>query len=62
MDVIGEEMSERLDVIPAKLNNFDTPAPASQLACERIVEAPAPGHLIKSGLSTEDMADSDLVD
>jgi transposase len=62
MQVIGEETSERLDVIPAQYRVIVTHRPrlACQ-ACERIVQAPAPEHLIKSGLPTETMVASVLV-
>src|SRR5215467_12948218 len=48
MHVIGEETSERLDVIPAQYRVIVTHRPRLACrACERIVEAPAPEHLIK---------------
>jgi transposase len=40
--------------------NCHTPAPGFWRACERIVQAPAPEHLIKSGLPTEAMVASVL--
>jgi transposase len=62
MHVIGEETSERLDVIPAQYRVIVTHRPRFACrACERIVEAPAPEHLIKSGLPTEAMVTSVLV-
>ena len=62
MHVIGEETSERLDVIPAQYQVIVTHRPRLACrACERIVEAPAPEHLIKSGLPTEAMVASVLV-
>jgi len=62
MHVIGEETSERLDVIPAQHRVIVTHRPRLACrACERIVEAPAPEHLIKSGLPTEAMVASVLV-
>jgi len=62
MHVIGEETSERLDVIPAQYRVIVTHRPRLACrACERIVEAPAPEHLIKSGLPTEAMVASVLV-
>jgi hypothetical protein len=46
-----EETSERLDVIPAQYRVIVTHRPRlAWRACERIVQAPAPEHLIKSGL------------
>jgi len=62
MHVIGEETSERLDVIPAQYRVIVTHRPRFACrACEQIVEAPAPEHLIKSGLPTEAMVTSVLV-
>ena len=59
---IGEETSERLDVIPAQFRVIITHRPRLACrACEKIVEAPAPEHLIKSGLPTEAMVASVLV-
>lgn len=62
MHVIGEETGERLDVVPAQYRVIVTHRP--KLACRtctRIVQAPAPEHLIKSGLPTEAMVASVLV-
>ena len=54
MHVIGEETSERLDVIPAQFRVIVTHRPKLACrACEQIVQAAAPEHLIKSGLPTE---------
>ena len=62
MHVIGEETSERLDVIPAQYRVIVTHRPRLACrACEKIVEAPAPERLIKSGLPTEAMVASVLV-
>ena len=62
MHVIGEETSERLDVVPAQYRVIVTHRPKRACrACEKIVEAPAPEHLIKSGLPTEAMVASVLV-
>lgn len=62
MHMIGEETSERLDVIPAQYRVIVTHRPRLACrACERIVEAPASEHLIKSGLPTEAMVASVLV-
>jgi transposase len=62
MHVIGEETSERLDVIPAQYRVIVTHRPKLACrACEKIVEAPAPEHLIKSGLPTEALVASVLV-
>ena len=62
MHVIGEETSERLDVIPAQYQVIVTHRPKLACrACEKIVEAPAPEHLIKSGIPTEAMVASVLV-
>jgi transposase len=62
MHVIGEETSERLDVIPAQYRVIVTHRPKLACrGCERIVQAPAPEHLIKSGLPSEGMVASVLV-
>lgn len=62
MHVIGEETCERLDVIPAQYQVIVTHRPKLACrACEKIVEAPAPEHLIKSGIPTEAMVASVLV-
>ena len=57
MHVIGEEASERLDVIPAQHRVIVTRRPKYACrACESaIVQAPAPERLIKGGLPTEAM-------
>lgn len=57
MHVIGEEKSERLDVIPAQHRVIVTRRPKYACrACEgAIVQAPAPERLIKGGLPTEAM-------
>src|SRR5580658_770030 len=57
MHVIGEEKSERLDVIPAQHRVIVTRRPKYACrACESaIVQAPAPERLIKGGLPTEAM-------
>jgi transposase len=57
MHVIGEEKSERLDVIPAQFHVIVTHRPKYACrACEQaVVQAPAPERLIKSGLPTEAM-------
>jgi transposase len=62
MHVIGEETSERLDVVPAQYRVIVTHRPKLACrACEKIVQAAAPEHLIKSGLPTEAMVASVLV-
>lgn len=62
MHVIGEETSERLDVIPAQYRVIVTHRPKLACrSCEKIVQALAPEHLIKSGLPTEGMVASVLV-
>lgn len=55
MHRIGEETSERLDVIPAQFRVIVTHRPKYACrACEQaIVQAPAPERLIKGGLPTE---------
>jgi transposase len=62
MHVIGEETAERLDVIPAQYRVVVTHRPKLACrACEKITQAPAPDHLIKSGIPTEAMVASVLV-
>jgi transposase len=63
MHVIGEETSQRLDVIPAKFRVLVTHRPKYGCrACEQaVVQAPAPERLIKGGLPTEAMVASVLV-
>jgi transposase len=52
---IGEDMAERLDVIPAQFQVVVTRRP--KYACRRcesaVVQAPAPAHIIEGGLPTE---------
>src|ERR1700736_1770299 len=57
MHVIGEEKSERLDVIPVQFRVIVTVRPKYACrACESaVVQAPAPERLIKGGLPTEAM-------
>lgn len=62
MHRIGEETAERLDVIPAQYRVIMTHRPKYACrACEAMTQAPAPDHLIKSGLPTEAMVASVLV-
>ena len=63
MHGIGEETSERLDVITAQFRAVVTHRPKYACrACEQaIVQAPAPERLIKGGMPTEAMAASVLV-
>ena len=63
MQVIGEETSERLDVIPAQFRVIITHRPKYACrACEKaVVQAPAPERLIKGGLPTEAMVAHVLV-
>lgn len=55
MHVIGEERSERLDVIPAQFRILVTRRPkyACRTCADGIIQAPAPERLIRSGLPTE---------
>jgi transposase len=57
MHVIGEETSQRLDVVPAQFRVIMTHRP--KYACrayeEAVVQARAPERLIKGGLPTEAM-------
>jgi len=63
MHVIGEETSQRLDVVPAQFRVIVTHRPKYACrACEQaVVQAPAPERLIKGGLPTEAMVASVLV-
>ena len=64
MHVIGEENSQRLDKIPARYQVIVTHRPKYGCrACEgAIVQAPAPERLIKSGIPTEGLVASVVVD
>ena len=61
--MIGEDISERLDVIPAQFRVIVTRRPKYACrACEGgIVQAPAPAHLIEGGMPTEAMVAHVLV-
>jgi len=63
MTVIGEDTSERLDVIPAQFRVIVTKRP--KLACRAcagtVVQAPAPARLIEGGIPTEAMVAQVLV-
>jgi transposase len=62
MQAIGEETSERLDIVPAQYRVIVTHRPKLACrTCETIVQANAPEHLIQSGLPTEAMVASVLV-
>ncbi len=62
MHVIGEETSERLDVVPGAIPRDCHASPEARLpGLREIVQAPAAEHLIKSGLPTEAMVASVLV-
>jgi transposase len=63
MHVIGEDTSQRLDVIPAQFRVIVTHRPKYACrACEQaVMQAPAPERLIKGGLPTEAMVASVLV-
>ena len=53
--VIGEDVSERLDIVPAQFRGIVTRRPKYACrSCEGgIVQAPAPAHLIPGGMPTE---------
>ncbi len=57
MHVIGEETSQRLDVVPAQFRVVVTHRPkyACRACTDGVVQAPAPERLIKGGLPTEAM-------
>ena len=63
MTVMGEDASERLDVIPARFRVIVTKRP--KLACRActggVVQAPAPARLIEGGIPTEAMVAHVLV-
>lgn len=63
MHVIGEDVSKRLDVVPARYQVIVTHRPKYACrACEgQIVQAPAPARLIEGGLPTERMVAQVLV-
>lgn len=52
--LIGEDVSERLDVIPARFRVIVTRRPKYAFKeCDGVIQALAPAHLIESGLPTE---------
>lgn len=53
--VIGEDISERLDIVPAQFRVIVTRRPKYACrSCEGgIVQTPAPGHIVPSGMPTE---------
>ena len=55
MTVIGEDTSERLDVIPAQFRVIVTKRPklARRSCTGTVVQAPAPARLIEGGIPTE---------
>lgn len=55
MHKIGEDRSERLDVVPAQLRVIVTVRPkyACRTCTDGVTQAPAPSHLIRGGLPTE---------
>ncbi|NVK16511.1 MAG: IS66 family transposase [Rhodobacteraceae bacterium] len=55
MHRIGEDRTERLDIIPAQLRVVVTVRPkyACRACAEGVTQAPAPAHLIEGGLPTE---------
>jgi transposase len=63
MHVIGEDTSQRLDVIPTQFRVIVTHRPkyACRTCEETVVQAPAPERLIKGGLPTEAMVAHVLV-
>ena len=63
MQVIGEETSQRLDVVPAQFRVIVTHRPkyVCRACTQGVVQAPAPERLIKGGLPTEAMVASVLV-
>lgn len=55
MHRIGEDRTERLDIVPAQLRVIVTVRPkyACRSCAEGVTQAPAPAHLIEGGLPTE---------
>jgi len=55
MHKIGEDRSERLDIVPAQLRVIVTVRPkyACRICTDGVTQAPAPAHLITGGLPTE---------
>jgi transposase len=55
MHKIGEDRTERLDIVPAQLRVIVTVRPkyACRTCTEGVTQAPAPSHLIMGGLPTE---------
>lgn len=52
--LIGEDVSERLDVIPAKFRVIVTRRPKFAFKnADGVIQAPAPAHIIESGIPTE---------
>jgi transposase len=63
MHVIGEDRSERLDIIPARYQVIVTRRPkyGCRACSEAVVQAPAPARLIEGGLPTEQLMANVLV-
>ena len=63
LHVIGEEVAERLDKVPAKLRVIVTRRPkyACRSCTDGVVQAPAPNRLISGGLPTEALVADVLV-
>jgi transposase len=63
MHVIGEDRSERLDIIPARYQVIVTRRPkyGCRACAEAVVQAPAPARLIEGGLPTERLVANVLV-
>jgi len=55
MAKIGEDRTERLDIVPAQFRVIETVRPkyACRVCVGRFAQAPAPAHLIEGGLPTE---------
>ncbi len=55
MHKIGEDRTQRLDIVPAQLRVIVTVRPkyACRACTDGVTQAPAPGHLIEGGLPTE---------
>ena len=59
---IGEDVSERLDIVPAQLRVLVVRRPKYACrACEAVVQVPAPARVIEGGLPTDALVAQVLV-
>lgn len=58
--LIGEDVSERLDVVSAKFRVIVTRCPKYGFKNEDgVIQAPAPAHIVEGGITTEGLSGSD---